>query len=71
MDSIYIKPNKCEATMCISDSCERLDLEKKKWFKISNCRVKAIRCSLVNFSKNFLYKIGGKRDIYTLTNTIE
>jgi len=51
--------------------CERLDLEKKSWSSIPDCKMKTSGCALVALRNRYIVKIGGKIDIFTPSTGIE
>jgi hypothetical protein len=51
--------------------CEKLDLETKVWSALPDCKVKTSGCALIAFKNRFIFKIGGKIDIFTPSTAIE
>ncbi|CAD8116318.1 unnamed protein product [Paramecium sonneborni] len=50
---------------------EKLDLTTRKWYTIEDPFYKTSGCSLIPINHNTIFKLGGKSDIFTPSNTVE
>jgi hypothetical protein len=55
---------------CIS-KCEKMDLQTLRWTPISDCKYKTTGSAVLPYGDRFIFKIGGKIDIFTPCTAVE
>jgi hypothetical protein len=51
--------------------CEKMEIKTKVWTPIADCLVASSGCVAIPFNDKYIFKIGGKVNIFTPCNVIE
>mmetsp|Transcript_20066 Transcript_20066/g.2706 ORF Transcript_20066/g.2706 Transcript_20066/m.2706 type:complete len:105 (+) Transcript_20066:151-465(+) len=53
------------------DTFEKLNLDTNKWVSLRRSNFRASGCTLASFHDRYIFKFGGKSDIFNLSGKIE